>query len=384
MNKIQKFGVFVLKRIVPLCLVVILLLFVPTLSVPADGNLSLIYNVFVGQKSKYQGVVEVWNIDTFESGSSSKTSLLNSAAAMFQKENKGLYVMIRNVTENECLNMLKDGQKPDVFSCSYGVAEKIYDYVDVLNERDFNLHPNFMDAGRDEKGLFKAAAWCAGSYYLISTKANLEKAGVNFEGDVSLLDLALKLGYEKTSKKNKTVVYSLEFGMGGYLSPQTSLLAYNETGELSILPQSFSKENLLQTSYSAYCRFVAGKSVVLLGTSKDVERMNNRLKQGRISDLIVFPLTKFTDLVQFAFVSVGEDDVKNEYKQKFVQFLTTQKFQKTVALSNHLTVTNVDFNVAELGVMQHITLDNCSDYSLNDVFVSKQQIDELRNILFEI
>ena len=40
-------------------------------------DLKNIYGVFLGNKSKYQGIIEIWNIDSFEAGNRSKTSLLN-------------------------------------------------------------------------------------------------------------------------------------------------------------------------------------------------------------------------------------------------------------------------------------------------------------------
>ena len=63
-----------------------------------------------------------------------------------------------------------------------------YDFVDAYDLIKFN-----------EKGELLGVPWCAGSYYLISTKSNLQKAKV--DGEVDLLEIALNHGYEVTNKK---------------------------------------------------------------------------------------------------------------------------------------------------------------------------------------
>ena len=134
LNKFQLKKIFVRCSVLVLSLV--LLVYLPLVSIKKDENLVLIYEGFIGKKSEYEGMIEIWNIDTFEAVNVSKTQLLAIASKNFQKENKGLYFMIRNLSETECLNLLKSGQKPDLFSCSYGVSDKIKDWV-VEIEGDF-------------------------------------------------------------------------------------------------------------------------------------------------------------------------------------------------------------------------------------------------------
>ena len=72
-----------------------------------------IYGAFIGNKSEYNGVIEVWNIDSFEGGTKPKVSYLEYQASRFQKENKGTYLVIRNLTEGECVNLINGGVVPD-------------------------------------------------------------------------------------------------------------------------------------------------------------------------------------------------------------------------------------------------------------------------------
>ncbi len=370
---------FVFKRIISGLLAIVLLVFLPFVGMGSDGNAELIYNVFVGAKSKYQGIIEVWNIDTFESGTVSKTNLLNVAAKKFQEKNKGLYVLVRNVTENECLNMINDGQLPDMFSCSYGVAVSIKETLLGFDENAFDIYKNFLDAGKNQEGEQLGVSWCAGFYYLISTKLNLQKAKVVGD-EINLLESALEHGYEVESKKKTKTVYSLDFGMGKYLVPQMAIASYNENKKLSVSEKSFNAQNIKSSSYSAYCRFVASESVMLLGTQRDVFRMKNREVNGKVSDVIYQPLTKYTDLVQFMFMAKGESDVKNFYKQEFAKFLTSDYMQKKVVDVGLFSVKNIENVAIKQGVMQDITPENIANCKVNNVFLTKTEIDNLRDV----
>ena len=367
------------KRFVVGVCVVVLLVVLPGVKLGSDKNLSLIYNVFVGAKSKYQGIIEVWNIDTFESGSISKTNIINSVAKTFQSKNKGLFILTRNITETECLNMLASGKVPDIFSCSYGVASEIYEYLQPYQNTRFDLYDNFIKAGQDKFGNQMGIAWCVGNYYLISTRQNLEKAKVADIENVSLIDIALTSGYVVKGKKNDKIVYSLGFGEGKYLVPQKAMTSYNDSGELLISENSVCIENVSQSSYSAYCKFLAGENVVLLGTQRDVIRMRNREMQGKVLDVIVQPLTKFTDLVQFAFLGKSDDQIKNEYKEKFVEMLAGEVGWTKVLKSDMFSGAKVDFNDFNGSVMQDIVLENIANYEIFNAFLEKEEIDKLQN-----
>lgn len=370
---------FVFKRIISGLLAIVLLVFLPFVGMGSDGNAELIYNVFVGTKSKYQGIIEVWNIDTFESGTVSKTNLLNVAAKKFQEKNKGLYVLVRNVTENECLNMINDGQLPDMFSCSYGVAVSIKETLLGFDENAFDIYKNFLDAGKNQEGEQLGVSWCAGFYYLISTKLNLQKAKVVGD-EINLLENSLEYGYEVADKKKTKIVYSLDFGMGKYLVPQMAIASYNENKKLSVSEKSFNVQNIKSSSYSAYCRFVASESVMLLGTQRDVFRMKNREVNGKVSDVIYQPLTKYTDLVQFMFMAKGESDVKNFYKQEFAKFLTSDYMQKKVVEVGLFSVKNIENVAIKQGIMQDIIPENIASCKVNNVFLTKTEIDNLRDV----
>ncbi len=375
MKKLNKFW---LKKVFVRCgvlvLSLLLLVCLPVVSTKNDENLALIYEGFIGKKSDYQGMIEIWNIDSFEAVNVSKTQLLTNATKMFQRRNKGLYFMVRNLTETECLNLLKSGQQPDLFSCSYGVADKIKEWVVEING-DFELLKNVLNAGQIN-GKQKAIAWCASSYYLISTEKALLSAGKS-END-SLLDICLNSGY-KVENKNKTkIVYSLEMGDSKYLLPQMSLSSYYDNGGLSISKYSVNKDNFKQTSYSAYCNFVAGKSTMLLGTRKDVARVKNRESNGKLENVKIEKLSKFSDLVQFLFMSDIHDKIKKTCVVNFVNYMTQSQVQSMVEESGLMSVNKMQNNAQKQGIMQDITSYKIEHYELLNVFIGCTEIEKIQ------
>ena len=65
----------VIARLFVLCVVVCLIVTLPLVGDMKNENLALIYKVFVGARSKYDGVIEIWNIDSFENGKVSKRAI---------------------------------------------------------------------------------------------------------------------------------------------------------------------------------------------------------------------------------------------------------------------------------------------------------------------
>ena len=363
-------------RFLCLILVVISIFLIPTRSQIINDNMSRIYGYFVGEKSKFNGLIEIWNIDSFESGSLSKEAILNFAASEFQKKYRGCYVLVRNISEQECLNMLLQGQKPDLFSCSYGVSGKIADYLQGFEIQDFGLNENFLQAGKVNDSLF-GVAWCCGLYFLMTTKKSLSNAMVEYNQDFSLSKNAFLLGYQTGNKKKKNI-YSVVFSNKGYLMPKASLLAYNKIEENKISELSFNKTKSY-SQYDAYIDFLIGNSVLLLGTQRDVVRLNNRIKNGKIQDVIYEPILSSSDLVQFMFLAKSDDENKRNYIEKFVLMLFDKNIQKKISEANLFsTLKDAEFQY-EIEVMNRISNEHISNLKINNAFLSKSEINKFQS-----
>ena len=325
----------IIFRLICLFFAIFLLVYIPTINIGVNDNLNRIYGSFVGEKSSFNGIIEVWNIDSFESGSQSKTNLLNIAAAEYQKKYKGVYVLVRNISEQECVNMLLQGQTPDLFSCSYGVSLKIKSYIESFRETDFNLKDNFFNAGKDENGELGAVAWCSGLYFLITTKNMLEKAGVSVD-NFNIFENVYSLGF-KTQGKTLKNIYSITFANKGYLMPQQALNSYDINGAEKFSELAYNKGNNL-SQYEAYVDFLLGNSVMLLGSQRDVVRLVNRETAGKISEVVYKPLLSSTDLVQFLFLAKNENEEEKVYCEKFAKFILSETIQSKIAGSNMFSV----------------------------------------------
>ena len=367
--KKKRFFKFVFRVFIGL-FAIVLMITLPFLGLRVSDDFSFISSKFVGSKSKYQGVIEVWNIDTFESGTNPKINYLNSVAQSFQKQNKGLYILVRNLTEYECLNLLSQGIKPDIFSCSYGISNKIKEYVEPFSNADnLGVRDELIQAGMYENKLY-ALAWCFGVYCFISTDSHLSKAKVNLDEKIKLSDLSLSLGYELKLKNGTKIISSLSYGSNKYLLPKEAFLSYTNKELIVNSDYSLDKESNNQSQYTAYSKFIAGESVVLLGTQRDIARMENRLKNGKVSKVYYDYINTFTDLIQFSFLAKNDDLIKLEYCEKFAKFLTLNKNQKKISEIGMMPVTG-QVDVYNSGIMLDITLNLLGFTGLKRVFYEK-------------
>lgn len=351
-------------------LVVFLLIYLPCVHLKKSDEASLMYNTFIGNRSEYQGIIEIWNIDTFESGTASKVSYLEKCAKKFQNKNKGLHFMIRNITENECLNMLNSGQSPDLFSCSYGVSSKIQDYLAAYNCKNIDIFQNCKNAGM-VGGELVAIPWCLGFYSLITTKSKLEKSGVALDG-LKLLDIVFSSDYVYKQNKKEKISYSVTFGSNKYLMPKNAILSYNKSSEKQN-ENSIDKNAGAQSQYSAYCRFLTNDATILLGTQRDIARFENKVSQGKVSDVIYQPLMKYTDLVQFMMISNSSDEIRKKYAEEFVLFLLEDAQQQALENIGMFAVKHLK-TTGYCGVMKDIVLENNGDCKLFNVFDELEEL----------
>lgn len=354
---------FYTKRAALAALAVLLVILVPLTKSYSDSNLQRLYSIFLGKKSEYSGIIQIWNIDSFESGSRSKNSFLNEAARVFEEQNKGLYVLVRNLSEYECLTLLSEGQAPDLFSCSYGVAGKIRQYLSPFDSGSEELLTNFAEAGKSQ-GKQYALAWCFNMYCLISTAKSLEGAGKGAEA--SLSDIALNSGYSVKGKKGEEIVYSLCYGINKYSVAKSIFLAY--TGKELV---STSKDSILpdcRTPFQAYSNFVTGKSVILLGSLRDYFRMQQRERLGKAEGTLCEFVSGGTDLVQFLLKADIKDAKRSGAAEEFAKFLLCEKGQKMLSSIGLVSPTALYKTQYTNGIMSHIGHENIESYTVFNVF----------------
>ena len=216
----------------------------------------------------YKAILTVWQIDLFEGGKGSRRQFLVDASKTFEKQNKGVLILVSAHTKDTAEERMKKGEYPDIISFSLG--------VDVSNLKEINLGvQSFGKIG----GKTYAVPWCRGGYVLIE----------------NLL-----------AKGEKLVVSNAEY-------TQPLLAAY-------LNGLSFSDYNVLKP-LDAYVNFVSGNSRYFLGTQRDIIRLENRDLNTKITSL-----KEFSDLYQYLSITTT-DDKKYELANKFIEHLLSSGVQ---------------------------------------------------------
>ncbi|MCM1042883.1 MAG: ABC transporter substrate-binding protein [Corallococcus sp.] len=262
---------------------------------------------------KYEGVIELWHIETFEGGSGSRASWLSARAAKFEKKHKGLYVHVSDYTYEQALDKLQSGETFDMVSFSAGVGNALLRY---LMPAETAASGSFLQGGEAD-GVQYALPYSAGVYAMFARQSDLDKLKVTDLGAN-----AFNLQTTKKIGKNTVEIVSFECGFGRFNSPLTALAQTPSKGKLN--------PDYAQTQYQAYEKFVSGKKcTALLGTQRDMYRLSNRYKNGKIDALVCVPLQGYTDLVQYVAISADAGQ-KTQSAREFVQYLTSEEVQKTL------------------------------------------------------
>ncbi len=280
---------------------------------------------FFGKSAKYQGLIRLWSVDTFEGGCASRSGFLNDVAMRFEKQNKGAFIMVENLTIDEMTANLKNNVYPDIFCFGTGVAGYLKDKMKELStEVEKALLPNFAMAGLC-RGKLLACPYAYGMYALLTSTARVEKAKKEVK---NLKDLALHLAFDVTTKRTTKHTYSLTFGKTDYVDAQKIFSRSFDVGLSSLIENGVVDPKVIgQTPYEAYLSFTSGKSSMLLGTQRDVFRMENRVAAGVESDILIEPLKEYTDLVNYISVTSDNKDVISVCKD-FVEFLLSEEMQQ--------------------------------------------------------
>lgn len=269
----------------------------------------------------YQGVVNLWLVDTFEGGSGSRQNWFTKRAAHFEQQYKGLFVCTTVLTENQLAEKLSQGQNFDMICFTRGVGVTVLDKLAPLNVDFGNVLDNFAQSGRVGATTYAIPVY-AGAYCLFARKNQQQ-------GD--LLTNCLTTTYARKIGKNVVNLAPLVCGFTPYNSPLTALAMANVKGNFS--------PNYTTTQYVAYQQFVDNKTAVtLLGTQRDMYRLGKKLETGKIDDLLFAPLCAYTDLVTY--VGVSRNSQNMQPCLQFVQYLVSDAVQQTVVDISMFSVTN--------------------------------------------
>jgi len=292
---------------------------------------SVAFTIFIGkdkivekteyvERSEYKGVITLWQVDSFEGGTGSRKQFLLKKARAFERENKGVYVMVINHTAESVNEKVESGIFPDLISFGNGTRILELSEIDVKGVNGGKL-----------MGKNYLTAWCRGGYVLISNP---------------------KISGEQI---DKLIVSQQE-----YTQPLTALL----------LEGIGANEIISLKPMDAYVRFTMGKEKYLLGTQRDVVRLRNRGMEVETT-----ALTKFNDLFQYVGVT-SKEEVKKYYAEKFVQYLVSEKVQESLSeIDMFSCFYEVEYESKSLSKMQRI---NC-EYTLSP-FIANEQFKVIKEL----
>ena len=213
-------------------------------------------------------IYSVWHIETFEGGGKSRLTYLKNLAAKIEKENKGVLFNISQIQPQKLESLLQIN-KPNIISFGFGVGKILLPYLTV-QDNTYNVRDNLIDSGNFANKLY-AIPYIIGGYAHFSH-----------------------------NQANRQTIY----GNNDFTHPQN-------TENCIVYP----------SQYEAYKEFVNNKKINLIGTSRDLFRVNNLNDIGRLSATIT-PIEDYTDLVQYV-ASTKNDDIT----KLFISSLLTAEYQ---------------------------------------------------------
>ncbi len=233
-------------------------------------------------------IYTVWHIETFEGGGKSRLSFLNKIARQIEKENAGVLIMVKSI-EPENLESELIENEPDIVSFGFGVGKVLLPKLQEINST-FDVRDGLVESGSFNNKIFALP-------YIVSGYAMFSQGGENL---------------------------NFYCGENGYINPSN---IYSNLGL---------KTDEKQSQYEAYKKFIYNNKSTLLGSARDVFRINNLNNIGRISASIS-PVDSYTDLIQYLgltkidqitekFLSLTLDD---EHQRSLIDYsLFSSKFYK--------------------------------------------------------
>ncbi|MBO5866845.1 MAG: hypothetical protein J6Q55_02180 [Clostridia bacterium] len=306
--------------------------------------------------SGYTGVINLWLVDTFEGGSGSRQSWFTKRSARFEEQNKGLFVCVTVLTENQLLDKLQSGQTFDLLCFSRGVGANVLQKLAPIDVDYGNILDNFAQSGRMGNTTYALPMYTG--VYCLFARASQQK------GD--LISNCLNTTFVRKVGKNTLTLQPLVCGFAPYNSPLTALAASGARGSYT--------PNYNTSQYTAYEQFVENKTAVtLLGTQRDMYRLGKRAEMGKMEQLLFAPLCDYTDLVTY--IGVSKDAANISACFRYVQYLLCDEVQQSIADIAMFCVTDQDLYTND---WYKICQNNLAKAFVPNVFADANAINQAR------
>lgn len=225
-----------------------------------------------------QTVYTIWHIETHEGGGKSRADYLKSIIRDMEKQNKETLFVFRTISP-EKLEVELAEYVPELISFGYGVGTLVLPHLQPL-EKTYNIRDELIESGSFNKK-FYAAAYLMGGYAMFY---------------------------------HSNTASEFHCGQNEYIKPN------NIYSNLNLTPAK------MESQYEAYKSFVNDKNISLLGSSRDLFRINNLNSLGR-TNAMISPVASYTDLIQYLGLTKIDD-------------VTTQFLSLALSLDRQTTLTD--------------------------------------------
>lgn len=305
------------------------------------------YSLNSEYKLDFQGVLELWNVDTFEGGSVSRATFLEKRAIEFEKEYKGIFISVNNITLEQLKLNLENNKKPHIITFGIGAGEYIEDKIISLSS-GLNIRDDLLKSST-VNGKIKALPIMLGGYTLILNKEKVSEESLN----------------------EKLENYGIALSKSESINPLMSLLV-NDIENIKLCEESLS-------SFDAYDKFINNKYPLLLGTQRDFYRCNLREENMKMQCEYNF-LSGFSDLIVYG--SVFESNCDLEYiSTKFLEFLLSEKNQQK--LMNINMFPTIFKNIYQETKYKEYNQNLLKELKTLNVFYSINTLEKIKSLLID-
>ncbi len=318
MKNTKSFGIF---NLIGLSLLVLILLLVTPL-----GIMGVKAKESPNENNGAPIVLEIWNIDTFAGGNISKKDFLDMVSKSFESHHKSVYIKTTNMSIEEFNYAISDGKRPDLISFGYGVGAVVSPHLKELNINCESIKKEVALSGVLDSRQY-AIGYLMGGYGFFTTEEKLASASKLSEVDLS--KEYMHCGYEVNLRKSQKHIYGLCIAKSNFICSNNCL---DEVVENEIYRA--------EDEYNAYLDFLGlNKSTILLGTQRDLVRLENKISNGSLNGLVFMPSSKYNDLIQYIGIVRDSNNSKFEKAQEFIEFLISENSQKLLVDSGMFSTT---------------------------------------------
>ncbi len=244
------------KKLVGIILIVTLSIYVLTFGLSRARDIDIFKPTQEATK-----IYEIWHIETFEGGGKSRINYLKSITNNIEKDHKNILFLYKSISPLDLKSNLEDST-PDIISFGYGVGDIVLPYLTTL-DKTYTVRDELVSSGMYNRSLY-ALPYIVSGYCIVRHHANANEFHV---------------------------------GENEYTSPN---IVYDKL--------NYSIETK-ESQYEAYKSFVNNKNSILLGTGRDLYRINNLNNIGR-TNASIEPIDSYTDLIQYIGI-INSDKVIN-------------------------------------------------------------------------